>query len=344
MRRKQLLKPRQEKVKRHSQAERESIIKLFVNACNATSQKPQLVAKNLGVSLPTINRWRREQHPSLGMPTSTFAQNLSIDSAIARLIDIENEDRLSFLEALFKFVSWLRWPTKPGDHPAAITVCVVTYLSQRNGAITFEQLPSEDLQLLHRHLKLDTIRRMFSDDVFAMPSFTPWNFDNQRYDRSDLLGDITWFLLSYEAPTSSPRDAPSLNKAYFAVRNNVFRHRWRGAHRTFRSLWLEHGAAAPFHYVERFHPSLEFAIDPSANDFALSVDELIRDQQGLRDYFARCSGAIQLLMKRLDTRAVQALRFPSFPDSLTLDSIVPPRLPERTDEIMNRFGRPDKRR
>lgn len=271
------------------------------------------------------------------MPPPTSAQHLSINDAISRLADTNDHDRLSFLEALFKFITWLRWPTKIEDHPAAITVCVISYLSQMHSAVTLDQLDEVDLKLVHRHLRLDTLQTLFSDAIFAMPSFVPWTFDGQRYDRSDLLADIAWFLLAYEPPTRDPRDAPGLAKAYYATQNKLFKHKWRGSHRTFRTLWLAYGVSSPFHYVERFHPTLEFTLDPSQPDFAQSVNELLEHRTALRPYFSRCKAAVELLLQRLDRRAAQALRFPTFPDDLPAESIIPPSLPPLTRAIMSAF-------
>lgn len=335
-------RPRRPGGKRHSLAEQDRIIACFDEA-RARGLSPADAIAGLGTSLASVHRWRRARRPSPNMPAPTFAQELSIDHAIARLADTKNADRLSFIEALFKFVTWLRWPTQLGDHPAAITVCVVTYLSQKEGAETLDQLGLEELTLVHRHLRLDTLRRLFSDEIFAMPSFEPWRFDHQRYDRSDLLADIAWFLFAYEPPSSDPRDKASLNKAYYATQHKVFRHRWHGSHRTFRTLWLDYGASAPFHYVERFHPSLEFALDPSADDFSLSVDEIIARRHDLRIYLARCRAAVELMEERLDQRAVQAIRFPRFPESLVAEPIQPPALPAITSAIIRGFGRGDKR-
>lgn len=331
---------RRETGKRHSLAAREWMIAHY-DAARERGLSPAEASRGLDASVASINRWKRARDPSPNMPPPTPAQELSIDHAIARLADTADSDRLSFLEALFKFVTWLRWPTQLDDHPAAITVCIVAYLSQRRPSVTLDQLDPEDAALLQRHLRLDTLAGIFSADAyFAMPSFEPWYFGHQRkYDRSDLLADVAWFLLAYVPPSSDPRDAPSLHKACYAAQNKVFMHRWDGVHRTFRTIWLEYGAAAPFHYVERHHPTVEFTLNPSAADFAMSVDELFERREELRLYLGRSRAAVAMLLSKLDRRAVQAVRFPRFPDHLPMQPLTPRFLPANTSAIMEGFGR-----
>jgi hypothetical protein len=310
------------------------------DAARERGLSPTEAIDGLDASVASINRWKRELDPSRNMPPPTPAQELSIDHAIARLANTADDDRLSFLEALFKLVTWMRWPTRLSDHPAAITVCVVAYLSQLRPGLTSDQLDPEDAALLQRHLSLDTLAHLFSPNAyFAMPSFEPWYFGHQsKYERSDLLADVAWFLMAYEPPSSDPRDAPSLHKACYAAQNKVFRHRWHGAHRTFRTLWLDYGAAAPFHYVERHHPGVEFTLDPSSADFAQSVDELIKQRDHLRTYLGLCRSAVTMLLSRLDRRAVQAVRFPRFPDNLPAQPLQSQPLPAGTSAIMKGFS------
>ena len=328
--------------KRHSFAEQDRIIELF-DAARQRGLQPAASIKGLGASLASVYRWKRDRDPSHGMPSATVAQEMSIDDAIARLVDTSNSDRLSFLEALFKFITWLRWPTANSDHPAAITVCVISYLSKRHGAISADQLDAEDRVLLFRHLKLDILSKLFSDYVFAMPSFEIWNIDNQKYTELDVLGHLTWFLVAYKPKSSDHRDAVSLNKAYYAFQNHLFGRRWKIAHRTFRSFWLAHGASAPFHYVERFHPTLEFTLDPASDDFNQTVDEVLQRRDELRSYMGRCRTITDLIIRKLDRRAIEALRFPRFPNDLEFEPVTPPPLPILTAEVFKGFGRGDKR-
>ena len=322
--------------RRHTPEEQDIIIARFVEARHKGMQPGDAVT-GLGTSLASIYRWQRTRIPSKGMPEPTLAQELSINTAIARLSDEQNEDRYTFLEAIFKLLAWLRWPTMSGDHPAAITVCVIAYLSHERSAETLAQLPPDDLAFVLRHLRIDVLKRMCSFNVLLMPQFDLWETERRNYTQYDFMADITWFLLAYQPPSSKPRDATSLSKAYFASQNKIFRRTYELSQRTFRGLWLKNGAAAPFHYVERHHPSLEFTLDPSKDYFASQVEEIFARRGDLRRYLGRCRAATELLQSRLDPRSLKALQFPQFPDSLPAEAILPAQLPSDVSAVLNDF-------
>ena len=322
--------------KRHSLAEQDRIIARFEEA-RSRDVRPNEAIAGLGASLASVYRWQRARNPSKGMPAATFAQELSIDTAIARLCDERNDDRQTFLDALFKFIAWLRWPTTPGDHPAAMMVCAVSYLSAGRSARTLDELPPDDLALALRHVSIDTLKRVCSDDLFAMPSFELWKLDDQPYTKLDYLAQVTHFLLAYRPPSNNPRDAASLFKAYAAMEGGLFKYKWHISRRTFSAFWRESAASAPFQYVERLHPSLEFSIDPSKDDFAENIDEAYSRRGELRLHLARCRAATQLLQSKLDQRSLEPIRFPRFPSTLSAEVIEPPELPEITDVIRAEF-------
>ncbi|GJE61607.1 hypothetical protein [Methylobacterium trifolii] len=322
---------------RHSPEDRVTILDRF-EARYATGLPMDEAAEGLGASLASIKRWRQGRSPLKGRIIPTLAQMSSIDAAIARLADDTNRNRNSFLEALFKLVSWLRWPTKPHDHPAAIMVCVVTYLHHKNNVDNIEQLDRADRELLLRHVRLDTLRRVCSDDLFSLPSFLQWKHDGQPHTDLDWIALVVWFLLAYEPRTERARDAVSLAKAYFATQNDVFPHTWPLSLRTFKSYWSLYGAAAPFHYVERFHLGAEFTLDPGTAHFGESVNDLINQPGEIRQYLARARWAVEMLTKRLDLRTLSAIRFPAFPASLTPERIDIPALPSGSAKVMKTYS------
>ncbi|MDN3570167.1 hypothetical protein [Methylobacterium longum] len=278
--------------------------------------------------MASIYRWQRSRQPSKGRPSPTPAQQGGIDAALARLLDERNDDRDSFLEALFKFIAWLRWPTVPGDHPAAITACIVSYLTQDSTAQTLDELPPADLTLALRHIRVDVLRRICSFDALTLPIFDVWEWDGHPYSHLDLVSDVAWFLIAYEPTTDRARDTASLDKAFRVMQGNGFKYKWKMSKRTFTALWLKLGPAAPFHYIERYHPGLEFSIDPAQPGFAAAVDEIFAQPDELRLYIARCCGVIALLRQRLDPRSLQAVSFPNFPPGFAAEAISPPPLPK----------------
>ncbi len=188
---------------RHSPAEQAALLAQFEEE-RSKGRSTAEAAEIVGASLPSIYRWRRSSDPYKGLPIATPAQNLSIDAAIARLADDSNHDRLSFLEALFKFAAWLRWPTRPGDHPAATTIYVVSYLSKDHSAETLDQLNEPDLNLILRHIRIDTLNRMFSTEALVGPIFDLWPIRGQKYNELDFLAQVAWFMIAYEPPTEDP--------------------------------------------------------------------------------------------------------------------------------------------
>jgi len=269
----------------------------------------------------------------------TFSQESSIGAAIARLSDDADSDRTSFLEALFKLVAWLRWPTKPHDHPAAIMACVVTYLHQKSLADTIDQLEQKDQKLLFRNVRLDTLKRVCSDDLFSLPSFSQWKLEGQPHSDLDWMAMVVWFLIAFEPKSERPRDAVSLSKAYFATQNNLFSYNWPVALRTFKSYWSLMGAASPFHYVERLHQGAKFTLDPSAQHFSDSVNDLINQPGEIRRYLARARWVIEQLSARLDQRTLNAISFPPFPASLHPEPVSLPALSPDTAKVMARYRR-----
>jgi hypothetical protein len=327
--------------KRYSSIEQDLIIERFHNGFGDDRSADE-IARSVGSSLATIKRWKQARKSNL-LPSSNFA--MTIDAAIARLADERDENRQTFLEALFKFVAWLRFPNAPSDHPAMITACMVTYFARSTTAETLDQLPADDLALLLRHIRIDTLRRVCTNESLALPIFELWEINDQPYKETDFFAEIAHFLLAYSPVSCNPRDRASLKKAYFVSQERVFRYRWPIAESTFRKYWKEYGASSPFLYVERFHSSLTFSLDPSDTNFASFVDEVLGQRSELFLYFAHCRFAVELLQSRLDKRAVARLGLPTFPDEVDSRTITPPSLPTKIETVMNGFAtRLDKRK
>jgi len=328
---------------RHSPSEQAALLAQFEEE-KSKGRSTAEAAKIAGASLPSIYRWRRSHYPDKGLPLPTPAQHLSIDAAIARLADDSNHDRLSLLEALFKFAAWLRWPTRPEDHPAAITTYVVAYLSKDHSTETLDQLSDANRSLVLRNIRVDTLVRMFSSEALVGPIFDLWPIRGQKYNELDFLAHVAWFMIAYEPLSSHPRDIASLNKAYIATQEGGFGFRWPMVQSTFKKFWLANGPAAPFHYVERYHPSFDFTLNPLDVTFAESVDDIIERPDILRRHLSRCRSAIELICKKLDQRALQRLNFPNFPASLAAEPIHPPPLPDVIAPAMRMAVRGDKRK
>ncbi|MCJ2084182.1 hypothetical protein [Methylobacterium sp. J-090] len=341
MRKKQIRSKRAPSIRRTS-SEQDWILEQFTEAQRQGIGGAE-AAQKLRVSVGTIYRWQRQRGITTRQVRPTIAQDISIETAIARLVDESNTDRLKFLEALFKFIAWLRWPNTPNDHPAAITACVIVYLSHARSTETLEQLEAEELSLVLRHVRIDVLRRICTGQMLAVHIFDILPILNQPYDELDFLANIAWFLLSFKPKTADHRDRVSLNKSYHASQSGVFEYKWPMSHITFKKYWSRHGSASPFLYVERFHSGPEFLLNPMHSDFVDSVKDIIEDRIKLRRYLAQCRTAVEMLQSRLDYRALKTLRFPCFPDDLKAEPIQLPELPEITVSVIRSYGRGDKR-
>ena len=323
---------------RHTQSAQDWILEQLVEAQRQGLTREDFARKHR-VSVRSIYRWQQQRFSDAHTVKHDVSRDLSIAGALARLIDDRVTDRLLLLEALFKLIAWLRWPATPNNHPAAIAACIVTYLSAGQSVETLEQLDAAELSLVLRHVRIDVLRRVCTGQSISVPSFDIWPLRDQPYDELDFLANISWFLLAYQPPTTDYRDAVSLNKAYFASQNGIFRYKWPLSHNTFKKYWSLYGAAAPFLYVERFHSNLEFVLNPIHADFAESVDTLIADRTKLREYLSLCRAAVDMLSSRLDRRSLQAMHLPSFPIGLEAEPFHPPGLPSHTASVIRSYGR-----
>lgn len=291
-------------------------------------------ARRLNVSAATIYRWKR-QKPSSEVVAAPRPDLLSVDEAIARLASSASEDSLKLREALFRFLVWLRWPTLPSDQQLGLLACVTSDLLQR-GASTIQDLDGSSRELLLRHLDLEVLHGLGIGDL-AFPFFEIWNIHQQPFDEHDVIANVVWFLIAYDTPTSQPWRSPSLKKAAFLLKENAFKHKWSVEYATFRRLWSENAPAAPFRYVERFHPGPDWRLDPADRSFYKDVDHILADREGLRLYFARCKWALEKLSQRLAPKAFNAIRFPGFPPGLDSAALALPMIPPEVYAALRLF-------
>jgi hypothetical protein len=209
---------------------------------------------------------------------------------------------------------WLRWPITPADQHLAFLSCLTSDLLQR-GARTIRDLDRDSRELLLRHLDLDVLHGLGIGNI-AFPFFEIWNIDQQPFDEHDVIAHVVWFLIAYEPPTKERRMFPSLKKAAFLLKEDAFKYKWSVEYSTFRRLWSDNAPAAPFRYVERFHPGPDWRLDPGNSSFHEEVNHILTNPDALRLYFARCRWVIERLSNRLAPKAFNAIRFPQFPAEL----------------------------
>ena len=158
---------------RHTQSAQDWILEQLVEAQRQGVTREDFARKHR-VSVRSIYRWQQQRFSDADTVKHDVSRDLSIEAALARLIDDRVTDRLLLLEALFKLIAWLRWPATPNNHPAAITACIVTYLSAGQSVKTLEQLDEGELSLVLRHVRIDVLRRVCTGQNLSVPSFDIW--------------------------------------------------------------------------------------------------------------------------------------------------------------------------
>ena len=112
--------------------------------------------------------------------------------------------------------------------------------------------------------------------MFVFPIFELWKILGQPYRNRLFSQTLLGFCWLCASTAERLADAVSLKKAYAATQDGLFRYDGECRSPGFQRFWRNYGPASPFYYVERFHPSLEFTLNPRDPDFAASVDDLIK--------------------------------------------------------------------
>ncbi|MDF2599450.1 MAG: hypothetical protein K0Q54_2273 [Methylobacterium brachiatum] len=319
---------------RRSFNERENILQRFDDLI-ITGADRNHIADNLGTSLSTIYRWKRQREAQEAAKDRFTPLCISIEEALAILARPIIENKFVALEAVFKLIAWLRWPNSPHNHPAAIATCAITYLSRDSVAITLNELPAAGLALILKHISVGTFRKMCAGDAANLPNLDVWPLHEQNYDEFDYFADIVNFLLAYQPLSKDKRDAASLGKAYDAHSRGLFNYTWQMTLETFRRNWAVYGPATPFFYVRKYHLAYDLILDPSDNSFNDSVDRLWKDRSETMAYLSRCRTAVDLLRERLDSRTAGARNFPLFPESIPAAPLEIRPLPADANAVLN---------
>jgi hypothetical protein len=284
----------------------------------------QDVADSLGVPLSSIYRWIEADKKARSEPTKS-ASLMTVSDAIEKLCS-QGNDLSDKMEALFHFISWLRWPTKLNDHSLMVTSCITSYFEQTRGPVALSDLKHDDQKMLMKYLRLDVLRRMCSSDFVDYPVFENFPLDGQKYDDRDLLATIVAYLLEQGKSADNSRNSASLNKAFYLNEKGAFRYTWYVSRRTMTTFWAQHSAAAPFAYIDKYHSPFDFSLDPQDEHFANDIDRILSAPADLKTYFQRCRWAVETLTAQLDPRALAGTHFPQFPSLLAAEPTSPPRL------------------
>lgn len=273
-------------------------------------------AKKIGVSASTLYRWKRQIDSNQKYKPGSTRDRSAVNKSINTLIYCENCTKYQFIEVLFIFISWLRWPSELNDLQAAVTVCVTNYVSQNSSASKISELSYNDQQFLFQHIHMDDLRTMVSPNKEYFPYFDRFLIDDQPFDERNYMANIVWIVLGYHKSAINKKSRPSLRNTHYILQKELFQFNWKISLRTFRHKWRLSGAAAAFYFVEEQAHSIKLSVDPNDDQFSFEIDKIFSDRSALITYMRNCKWAVEQMRMQLDPRAFQKLWVPDFPAEL----------------------------
>ena len=286
------------------------------------------VARQLGVPRSTLYRWLKKEKEK-----PFLADNAARRAEISIKVLTSNLSRTSpkFLDELFQFAVWLRWPTTSRDHDAAVLSCWVSYVAQKYpDARVLTDLPRAVCTQLLKRIPIATITRMLSRNAILFPFFDYPAADELGYNDRDALADICAYLLE------APHAQTNRRELLWLVRQGGFGDgEWTLSEPMFRAVWREGFPGLPFYYVEHAHTLLDFQIDPAEPDFGQKVDNLLASGPELNEFFSRAKWVTQALVAKLHRYTKAETRFLSFPAVVHAKSVHVSPLKKRVFDILH---------
>ena len=272
------------------------------------------VVSQSGVSSATLFRWLSEKrYLQEKLIDDEFMQRVT--NAIAELTD-DRSSKAEKLEATLLVVAWIRWPHKPQYLSNGIVSFLSAYLDLKGYDSTIADLPKGYASIILRNLRLRDLRNIFVGRDFDAPLYHVYPIDERHVDDRDVLAGITYLLILIGKNTDSRKSA-SLSKAFHIINTQAVKFYWYVGRRTLEKLWQEFGSASPFLFVERYHSKLSWTFEPGQNDLADKVDSLLSHPSEVETFFRHCRYAVEEVSNLLTARALENIRFPTFPDRIT---------------------------
>ena len=288
-------------------------------------------AEEIGVSVATIDRWRREidrldrndrkDADSSGQP--------DIATAVACLSSLDEGDKLRRIEALFIFMAWLRWPTDPADQELAVLNCMASYFGAKSKARRLAELPRAEQLTMAKFTALDLLRGQS-----AAPYFDRFKYFESDFDDLDLTAFIVRLMLDGSARAAR---YVSLTRAFKLIEDDAFIRGQQFSERGLQRHWSRTAPSAPFLYVD-YYSDRTFLLNPEEASFAKSIDELLADSSGLRHFFQQSRWVVEELSSSMDPRALRSLATPAFPEDLEAIAVPPPGRSKLIEEALDRLS------
>ncbi|MGU3539688.1 transposase [Methylobacterium sp. A54F] len=272
------------------------------------------IAEKIGVSAASIYRWWRQQDQIQHKLNTEAIEGLyQIDQAVHILCQASSSEPRIVRDALFQFLTWIRWPDEPEYYLAALINCTASYLKQKQCYNNIDDIDRQDASLLFRYLTLSTIIRFSSPQSALNPDFEVVSDKASRYDDRQFFAEIVNYLISDKIIIAGKQHRPNLQKLQYLVHEGAFGKNWTMSPRTFEKYWRTRAASFPYLYVEQYHSHFDWSLNPQDQDFAQSVDEILHMAGSLPEYFGRVKWVTERLTCVLDPRAVRLIAFPTLP-------------------------------
>ena len=328
-------RPNKSRGTRYETAFKIEAIRIFETALEKGELGKEIV-KRLGVSIATINRWRRERERLESFSKLQQINGGQIDRAIEILLS-ENDDNQLRIEAFFNLAIWQRWPTTPDMHAPAMLPLFLKYFDPNGSWKSFADIDEKNLQLILRNTSTKFLARLCSDQERTNDYLRFPELHMKNYNDRDFLAEVVSFLLSDRNAIGAQKSKMSLKRAHFASQNQLFRVHYAQSEKTFSTLWHSLGAAAAFYYVEKYHSPVELELDPWSENFRSDVDTMLADPAVMKTYLAQVKFIVETLQDRLDPRARSALVFPTFPVTLASQAVKPTPFAKDLTVIMRNY-------
>lgn len=288
------------------------------------------IAEKLEISTASVYRWLRQrddiQH---NLNKSSIKNKIHIEEALEIIYNNGNVNSAVSRDALFQFLTWIRWPSSPEYHIAAMISCTTTYLISGGDTKSILDLDVADAAALSKYLSLDVIARFTSPYAAFNPDFSVVTNAKTRYDDRQFYAEIIAYLLSDNLTGQEKAHRPSLQNLQLLVEKRSFSPDWIMSERTFEKYWRSRAPSFPFLYVEQYHSGFDWSLNPQDSDFAQSVDELLQASDAMLEYLGKVKWVIQRLTTVLDPRAVRHIAFPKLPDGIEAVPVDTPQLSRR---------------
>lgn len=293
------------------------------------------IARKLGISEASIYRWQRQADDiQRAINVRSTDHKIVIEDAISALLSPRELPKSRKVEALFQFLTWLQWPSDPGYHAAAMINCLCSYQIQSFNVKYIDDIENDWREIVLKYLTVDVARRFSSPQAGFNPDFEVVSDAATYYDDRQFFAQVIAYLISRKFAAKRRPHKPTLDTLQTLVEEGAFGRGWSMTARTFEKFWRARAATFPFFYIEHYHSTLDWSINPQDADFAQIVEEIIENLEVFPLYISQVRWVITRMQEVLDPRASRRIAFPPLPEKIDPIAAEPPTLDPDIQEMV----------